>query len=491
MKKVIVLGAGIAGLSTSIFLQKAGFDVHLYEKNGKVGGLCSGFYVNGHYVDHCIHWLMGTNKNTKIYNLWREVGAFNDDTKIISLPSLGDFVYKNTTVTFGRDLDKTEKEWLKISPEDKKLIKRFFASVRDTSSIMNSVLLEPEMKKDRFESVRALRNALHILKSMKESRLVYSKKFKNPALRFALRNAQTGYNNMFFFLDLYGIFINGNADVPSGGALYMSKRMEEKFLSLGGHLYLNSDVHEIITEDDTAIGIKVNNENVKGDIVVSCIDPEYTTTTLLHNQYRHKKLDSIKDKIKKYPISSCYSLYITIEGDISNIAIPTCLHVEDFKVGSRNIESMLIRPYYFDKEYFVKDNKTVVSIFIDQNQEDYIYFKSLNETNYAKELKRIDEKIISIIEKKYPTTKGKIEYLTHFSPIELSKRTNTSFGALQGYSFSNKSKFYIIKPTLPNLSNFYMCSQWNRSIGGTPTALESANSVSKLIIKKHLHKKMQ
>ena len=350
---------------------------------------------------------------------------------------------------------------------------------------MEYALKHPKYKKKK-DLISALPNSLKVFKAMKESREDYANKFKHPALRFALRNAQTGYNNMFFFFDLYGIFIKGNADVPSGGALYMSKRMEERFLSLGGHLYLNSDVQEIVVKDDVAIGIKTNNKLEKGDVVISCLDPSFTLNQLLNNKYRCNKLEKLNKNVSNNPISSAYCLYVTIEGDISNIAIPTCLHVKDLKVGSRNVESILIRPYGFDKEYFVKDNKTVVSIFIDQNQDDYHYFKSLNESDYAKELNRIDENIIKEIEKHFKNTKGKIEFLDHFSPIELNKHTNTSFGALQGFSFSSKSNFYMLKPTIKGLSNFYMCSQWNRSIGGTPTALESAKSVSKEIIKKHL-----
>ena len=38
MKRVNVVGAGTAGLAASVRLQKAGYDVHLYEKNDRVGG---------------------------------------------------------------------------------------------------------------------------------------------------------------------------------------------------------------------------------------------------------------------------------------------------------------------------------------------------------------------------------------------------------------------------------------------------------------------
>jgi hypothetical protein len=40
-KKVIIIGAGIAGLSLGCYLQKSGFLTEIYEANGRAGGLCS------------------------------------------------------------------------------------------------------------------------------------------------------------------------------------------------------------------------------------------------------------------------------------------------------------------------------------------------------------------------------------------------------------------------------------------------------------------
>jgi len=38
MEKIIVVGAGVAGLSAAVRLQNLGYDVHLYEKDAKPGG---------------------------------------------------------------------------------------------------------------------------------------------------------------------------------------------------------------------------------------------------------------------------------------------------------------------------------------------------------------------------------------------------------------------------------------------------------------------
>ncbi|PIP77588.1 MAG: protoporphyrinogen oxidase, partial [Ignavibacteria bacterium CG22_combo_CG10-13_8_21_14_all_37_15] len=50
-KKVIVLGAGISGLTTAWLLQKKGFDVTVLEKNKESGGSMESVFDNGYLFD--------------------------------------------------------------------------------------------------------------------------------------------------------------------------------------------------------------------------------------------------------------------------------------------------------------------------------------------------------------------------------------------------------------------------------------------------------
>ena len=50
-KSVIIIGAGVGGIATSIFLAKNGFDVKIYEKNSSPGGRCGQIIRNGHRFD--------------------------------------------------------------------------------------------------------------------------------------------------------------------------------------------------------------------------------------------------------------------------------------------------------------------------------------------------------------------------------------------------------------------------------------------------------
>ena len=478
-KKVVVIGAGIAGLTASIKLLEKGYHVILIEKNNDVGGLCSGYFVNGHYVDACLHWLMGTTPGSELYKMWKEIGAFSDDTTFVRLPTLGTVEYEGIKVTFYRDLDKAKEEWINISPEDKSSITKFFNSVRNMGKIMSVVL--KARKVTRKEFLKTVISYPHIAKTMIQTREEYSKNFKHPALQFAIKNCQTGYNNMFFFLDLYGLFATDNADLPSGGAYYMVQRIKNRFLELGGELLLNTEVIELLTKNSNVFAVKTPEKEIKAGYFISTVDPQYTLNKLLNNKYQIKLFNKLDTNIDKYTTSSCFNVYIAVGGDTSKIDVPTGLNVKSIKVGASKADLILVRPYHYEPEYFIKDGKTVVSLFVDQDHNDYIYYKSLNKDEYQKEVNRIKDEMIDSFVKRYPEFKDKVELLSFFTPIDINNRFNTSYGSFQSFSLTGKGLFYSFKGKIKGLDNLFLCGQWCRSIGGTPTALLTGNQVVKYI----------
>ena len=78
MKKIIIIGGGIAGLSAGIYAQKLGLESVIYEKHYISGGECTGWDREGFHIDGCIHWLMGTKEGTGLNNIWKDVGALED-----------------------------------------------------------------------------------------------------------------------------------------------------------------------------------------------------------------------------------------------------------------------------------------------------------------------------------------------------------------------------------------------------------------------------
>jgi len=66
MKKIVVIGGGLAGLSTASFLSNAGFKIELLESSPKLGGRAYSFLDNetGSIIDNGQHILLGCYKET-------------------------------------------------------------------------------------------------------------------------------------------------------------------------------------------------------------------------------------------------------------------------------------------------------------------------------------------------------------------------------------------------------------------------------------------
>lgn len=60
--RVVVLGAGITGLSVAHTLSSNGVKVYIIEKDNKVGGIIKGFKVDGYTFDHGPHAILTRNK---------------------------------------------------------------------------------------------------------------------------------------------------------------------------------------------------------------------------------------------------------------------------------------------------------------------------------------------------------------------------------------------------------------------------------------------
>ncbi len=77
MKRVIIIGAGMAGLTAGFYAAKNGFDTTIFEAHSLPGGLCTGWWRSGYYFEGCFHYirLLGTSKTSMFHKLWKDLGV--------------------------------------------------------------------------------------------------------------------------------------------------------------------------------------------------------------------------------------------------------------------------------------------------------------------------------------------------------------------------------------------------------------------------------
>ena len=487
-KTIVIIGGGISGLSAGIYAEQHGLHAIVIEKHNIPGGLCTGWDRKGYHIDGCIHWLTGTKDKTILNEMWKNLHAFKDDNDILQLDTWGSFNYKGTVVNFYRDIDKAEKEWISISPIDRKRIHRFFNMVRDFCKV--------ELPLDLPISMIPLKRLLGLgfkvlsvwpsyLNSMHISTTRYAKKFKDPALRFALENVQPGPGNLFSMLYSYSSVVIGDGGIPKGGSKAMALRMADYFQELGGTLLLNAPVNKVIVEHKTASGVELlDGKVIKGDYVVSCLDPNYALNRLLLGQYSLPLISKKISKPETYPTPSCCLLSYAIDKSLK-IPTPYSFKCEPFYVGGQYIDHITVRNYAYDKS-FDRDDKTTMTVLLDQYNFNYDFWKNLrkNPVKYRKYKEDVQKAVTARIIKHFPEIKASIEPLDVATPITLTRYTNTTKGAYMGFLFTHNKPMFAYNGHIPGLKNFYLSGQWMQAPGGLPLAMANGKFAIQRICKK-------
>lgn len=79
-KSIIIIGAGIASLSTGCYSQMNGYKTQLFEMHTIPDGLCTTWKRKGYKINGAIHWLNNTRPEDSFYRFYEEVGAVQRNT---------------------------------------------------------------------------------------------------------------------------------------------------------------------------------------------------------------------------------------------------------------------------------------------------------------------------------------------------------------------------------------------------------------------------
>ena len=129
MKKIVIIGGGISGLSAGCYAKMNGYDVHIFEMHNLPGGLCTSWKRKGYTFDNCIHWLTGTSPNAPLHKVFQELGALHGKEIYYKEMSIKLFL-KGQIINLYNDPDKLGKHLKEIAPEDSDMIDELADSLR-------------------------------------------------------------------------------------------------------------------------------------------------------------------------------------------------------------------------------------------------------------------------------------------------------------------------------------------------------------------------
>ncbi|MDW7650275.1 MAG: NAD(P)/FAD-dependent oxidoreductase [Bacillota bacterium] len=475
MKKVVIIGGGIAGLSAGIFARKNGFETVILEKHHTLGGECTGWDRQGYHIDGCIHWLVGTKAGTPIHDLWTAVGAL-DGVEVYHPESFLACEHQGVRVHLYRDLNRLKTSWLKLSPEDEGAINDFCQTIEKLQTFEIPVGKPMDMMNivEKIRLMSSMKDAGMVMQKYgKVSLTDYAKKFKHPALRETLASfLPDGYSASSVFFALAS-FTKGQASIPYGGSKALAMRMVDRYLSLGGTIEASCEVKDLIVDRNNVNRVVCKNgKTFTADYFIAACDAHVLYERLLKGKYPDRDFQRRYQNHKDYPLASNIYIALGYEGEMGDLPRSLRFPVAPFNINQTPVTSLLMTHYQYEPD-FAPQGHTLITCAINQFHADYEAWDALAQDPqaYSREKARIGEAVCRSIETRFPQMAGKLKVLDVATPKTYERYCNAYRGSFMAFLPTTRGKMMSHSGRIKGLNNILLSGQWLQPPGGLPVAL--------------------
>ncbi len=524
----IVVGGGIAGLTSAVYLARAGQKVLLIEKNKEFGGLVNSFSRNGFRFESGVRALEDAGI------IWPMLKDLNIQLEVVKSPvSLG---IENEIIAIETiaDLQKYRQLLVKLFPESEneidevlKVIRKIMKHLDVLYGIENPVF--KDLKRDREFLFKKLLPWLpkFIFTVGKINRMNmpvedYLKTIvKNPALRDMI--AQHFFKNTpaSFALSYFSLYLD--YFYPKGGVGKLSEAVKDKVLEYGGIIKPETKITEVLA--DKCIVIDQNNNSYKYNNLIWAADLKTLYRLIQTEGIKPKtklKFEETKTKmLKSRGTDSVFSLYLEVDEPLESFRkiahghffytpLKSGLgetHRKELDELLRNFENIHKKDVLSWLDRFTKLNTYEISIpglkdsssvpdgktgIIISLLTEYNLFKEIQKAGWLSEfITEFENCMINVItESVYPMLKQKVIGRFSFSPLSIENRIGSSEGAIVGWAFEKEmpvvSKIqFSDRSVLTPIPSIYQAGQWAYSPAGVPISILTGKLAADKIIKKN------
>ncbi len=319
-QKIIIIGSGIGGLTAAAKLSHHGYDVHIFEYAGKLGGYINPFKRKKYIFSPGMH-IITEGKNSEFDKHLRSIGIHLDFIKLNEngfethyFPNHKIFMTKNQDIYFNK---------LKAHfPQNKKEIERVYKKIKKLGREYKWLNNQPIAT--LWEKIKLFGKLLfRISPILKYYNYTWQKFIDRFITNYELKAILSAWcNAMGMMPDKVSVFagIGYYADFADNGGWYLKDgtgairdKIKNKLIENKAKIYLNTKVRKIVVENKQVKGIILEKDNtfVPGDIIISNADPKQTYSELLSDV---RKPNMIKKLLKNYQSSiGFYYLGIVID----------------------------------------------------------------------------------------------------------------------------------------------------------------------------------
>ncbi|MCH8534555.1 MAG: phytoene desaturase [Flavobacteriaceae bacterium] len=483
----LIIGAGIAGLATSLRLTKLGYKVQVFESNSYTGGKLHAIKQDGYRFDLGPSLFTMPHLVDELFELFEEIPKQHFD--YIKKSNLCNYFWEDGTRFQVKDsLDQFVNDASQVFKEPKSKIEAYLNRNQLKYDLTQDLFLNKSLHKTKtylsLDTIKAVAQMykLHLNESLDTTNKKY---FSNPKLiqlfnRYATYNGSSpfktpGIMSMISHLEMYyGTFY------PKGGMHQISQSITQLAKQEGVEFHLNTKVDEIVTEGNQVKGVEANGNFYTSDVVVSNMDIFSSYSSLLKEAKQPKKT------LQQERSSSALIFYWGIEKEFPELDLHNILFSDDYEAEFDAIFNQ--KEIYHDPTIYINITSKEEKSDAPANAENWFVMMNVP-ANYGQDWKKIQQslkkQVIAKINRILKTDISPLivtEYV--WDPVEIEKTTSSHRGSLYGASSNDQMAAFLRHPNFSKqYKNLYFCGGSVHPGGGIPLCLLSAKIVSDLVPK--------
>jgi phytoene desaturase len=484
-QKAIVVGAGIAGIATAIRLAVKGFEVEVHEKNSVAGGKMYLIEKQGYKFDAGPSLFTQPANIEELFQLAGE--DINNYFQYRSLPLACRYFFENGKLVnayTSRDAFAAEMETALGEP--KQNVERYLKNAERVYEDVGQIFLN--------YSLHRASTWLHprVLNAMSSVKLPYlfstlnefnQKEFSTDEAvqifnRFATYNGSNPYSAPGMLSLIPHLEQNQGTFYPEGGMISIPNALIALAKKKGVLFVLNSEVKEIVVEQNEIKGIRTGDRFIAADLVVSNVDSYFTYKHLLKNKPAAEKV------LKNERSSSAYIFYWGIKKTFSNLHLHNIFFSKNYR---EEFDHLFVKKKFYDDPtiYINITSKMEKGHAPDQGENWFVMVNAPahTEMDWIAQRSALRQHVIAKLNRMLSTNLNElIEVEEVLSPLDIERQTASYKGSLYGTSSNSKWAAFLRQANYSAaIKGLYFAGGSVHPGGGIPLCLKSAKIVTDLI----------
>ena len=469
---VVVIGAGIGGLTCAAYLAKQGKKVKVLEQHYIPGGCCTSFKRKGFLFDAGVLHLTGGKESGAFQ---RVLSALEIEDQLEFKEQFQRFIFPDLTFDTTRQVEDLPELFIEHFPQEEKGITNLFQTIKTIyEDIKNLPTLSPVLKEYENESFEHLIN--QYIKDIKLKTLVNANwHLWNPIWK----NSAIDYSALMVTEQVRGYFY------PMGGIQAIPDILVQVLKQNEGEIEFKCCADRILLDNGKAAGVQTKQgKKIKAKQVVSNIAAWQT----FHDLIGENNLPSdFVATLKKLEISlSSFYVYLGVDMDPRSVGLdaPETIvyesydNTEEWKQllqGQISIPCFGIAVPTYNDPSLAPPGKHVVII---MTMAPY----NLKNKEWKQEKENFTQMLINKAEKIIPGLSDHIVVRDSATPLTYERYTLNSQGAAMGWAFTPQMFLKRLDQKTP-IPNLYLAGHWTMPGGGVPAVALSGLKAARMILK--------